>query len=263
MTGIVISDNMKEALKSYLAPPRKSDLLQTYMFFIEKNYHVCPVAFPVGKTIYQSEKEALSLLEAEGRVWRETEIKVRFEQASVNEETKRIYICPFSGKVFADNTHPNPQDAIYDWVSKCPENTERVDGLRVKRFFVSEDPEVIENYIEERKEPITKIAFSSAVSNKLFGSKEAVIDDFKKNYLRPLTLLQVQNQNRFEIEEHFLHFLQEHLQEERVTSFVEALAQYPEFGTAVERWVLAAESEGEEAEEEVEEEATLNADTEE
>lgn len=74
-------------------------------------------------------------------------------------QQRKIYICPFTGKVFGDNTHPNPQDAIYDWVSKCPENKERLDGIKVKRFFVSEDPDVIKNYIQKRREPISKIVF--------------------------------------------------------------------------------------------------------
>src|SRR5205807_1578632 len=103
--------------------------------------------------------------------------------------------------VFADNTCANPQDAIYDWVSHCPENTERMNGLRVKRFFVSEDPEVIKNYIVKRKDPVTKIVFSSAVTGKLFNSKHAVVDDFIKNQLKVLDFAAVPNQNRYQIEE--------------------------------------------------------------
>jgi hypothetical protein len=141
--------------------------------------------------------------------------------------------------VYGDNTHPNPQDAIYDWVSKCPENTERQGGLRVKRFFISEDPEVIKNYMSKMKtkEPIKKVVFSSVLSGKLFNSKQAVIDDFKKNYLKRLTLTEVQNQNRFEIEDHFLAFIQKQLVEEKVTAFVEALAEIPDFVPYVEHWI--------------------------
>ena len=80
---------------------------------------------------------------------RQTEIKIQVGKPTVNAQTKKVYICPFTGKVFGDNTHPNPQDAIYDWVSRCPENTERVNGLKVKRCYVSEDPEIIQNYIEK------------------------------------------------------------------------------------------------------------------
>jgi hypothetical protein len=187
--------------------------------------------------IYQSMDELIEKLEKEGKLWRETEIKIQVGQPSVNEDTQKIYICPFTGKVFGDNTHPNPQDAIYDWVSKCPENTERLNGLKVKRFFVSEDPEVIKNYIGKRKEPITKIVFSSAISGKLFNSKHAVMEDFKKNHLKALSLGDVANQNRFNMEDHLLHFIQEHMDETKVSSFVEAMSKEQEFQEYVNQWL--------------------------
>jgi hypothetical protein len=178
-------------------------------------------------------------LESQGKLWRETEITIQFGQQSVNEETKKVYICPFTGKVFGDNTHPNPQDAIYDWVSTCPENKERVGGLPVKRFFVSEDPEVIKNYISARKASIKKVVYSSAVTGKLFNSKAAVIEDFKKNHVKSLTLLEVQNQNRYQIDERFLDFIQTHLTEDKIAAFVEALSKHPEFEPYLEKWVEA------------------------
>ena len=155
----------------------------------------------------------------------------------MNESTKKIYICPFTGKVFGDNTHPNAQDAIYDWVSKCPENKERINGMKVKRFFVSEDPEVIKNYVQKRKKPITKVVFSSGVTGKLFNSKDAVIEDFEKNQLRPIDLANVPNQNRFQIEESFLEFIQEQLDDTKVSAFIESLgSSNQEFASHIERW---------------------------
>jgi hypothetical protein len=147
--------------------------------------------------------------------------------------------------VFGDNTHPNPQDAIYDWVSKCPENKERVGGLRSKRFFVSEDPEVIKNYIVKRKDPITKIVYSSAVTGKLFNSKESVLDDFVKNQLKPIPLEEVPNQNRFQIEETFLAFIQNQLEESKINSFVEALSQHEEFSSYIDQWLEEVKEEDE------------------
>lgn len=176
-------------------------------------------------------------MEEEGKLWRETEIKIQFGQPSVNKQTKRIYICPYTGKVFGDNTHSNPQDAIYDWVSKCPENTERISGLRVKRFFVSEDPDIIKNYIKEEKKPIKKLVYSSAISGKLFNSRKAVIEDFKKNGLKSMTLIEVPNQNRFHIEEKFLAFIQKSLEESQVSIFIEGLQQYEEFDPYVTKWL--------------------------
>lgn len=242
MTKIVITEEQKKDLEHFLNENRPAELINTYLYFIELKYQLHPVLFPKEKIIYQSAEETVRHLEKEDKLWHETEIKIGFGHASVNEETKKIYICPFTGKVFGDNTHPNPQDAIYDWVSKCPENNERIGGLRVKRFFVSEDPEVIKSYIDKikiRKEPIKKVVYSSVLSGKLFNSKESVIDDFKRNYLKPMSLVEVQNQNKFKLEEHFLAFIQKQLVEDKITAFVEALAEHDDFLPYVERWVEA------------------------
>lgn len=240
MTKIVITEEQKKVLEQFLEDNRPAELLNTFLCYIENKFNLRPVLFPKEKRIYQSAEDLVKHLEKDGKLWHETEIKISFGHASVNEETKKIYICPFTGKVFGDNTNPNPQDAIYDWVSKCPENTERVGGLRVKRFFVSEDPEVIKSYIDKvkvKREPIKKVVYSSVLSGKLFNSKEAVIDDFKKNYIKTLSLTEVQNQNKFEIEDDFLAFIQKQLVEEKVTAFVEALAEHDEFVPYVERWI--------------------------
>ncbi|MBA2727472.1 MAG: DUF2709 domain-containing protein [Parachlamydiaceae bacterium] len=239
MAKIVITEEQKSALKNYLKDNSSSELLNAYLFFIENKFSIHPVLYPKEKMIYQSLDDAMRILGKDEKIWHETEIKIGFSNLSVNDQTKKIYICPFTGKVFADNTHPNPQDAIYDWVSKCPENTERVGGLRVKRFFISEDSEVIKSYASKakHKEPITKKVFSSLLSGKLFGSKEAVIRDFKENYFRQLSLLEVQNQNKFQIEEHFLAFIQKQLNEEKVGSFVESLAEHEEFSPYIEKWL--------------------------
>ncbi|MES2345289.1 MAG: DUF2709 domain-containing protein [Chlamydiota bacterium] len=234
---LVITDALKEELQKFLKKNRKADLITTYLFFLEKKHRISPVLFGREKMIYQSQEELVKKLEETGKLWRETEIKIQMGQPSVNDQTKKIYICPFTGKVFGDNTHPNPQDAIYDWVAKCPENTERVGGLKAKRFFVSEDPEVIKNYIIKRKEPIKKIVFSSVVTGKLFNSKAAVIADFLENQLKFLTLVEVPNQNRFQIEEHFLSFIQAQLEESKIASFVEALSKLEEFAPFLDQWL--------------------------
>ena len=237
MAQTVITPSLKDLLADYLKRHKKADLLITYFFFLEKKYNIQPVLFLREKTIFQSKSELLRRLEGEGKLWRETEIKIQVGTPTVNESTKKVYICPFTGKVFGDNTHPNPQDAIYDWVSKCPENTERIDGMKVKRFFVSEDPEVIKNYIQKRREPITKIVFSSGVTGKLFNSKKSVLDDFEKNQLKSMELVDVPSQNRYKIEDSFLTFIQEQLDDGRISAFVDAMSEYKEFETHVARWV--------------------------
>ena len=232
-----ISENLKEELLKFLKKNKKADVVTTYLHFLEKKLKINPILFIREKKIYQGKEELIKYLEENGKLWRETEIKIQFQKESVNEQTTKIYICPFTGKVFGNNTHPNPQDAIYDWVSKCPENTERSDGIRVKRFFVSEDPEVIKNYIVRRREPITKIVYSSVITGKLFNSKSAVIDDFASNHIKPIPLIEVPSQNRFEIEEHFLAFIQDKLQENKISAFVEALSQFPDLAPYVESWL--------------------------
>lgn len=239
MTKLVISEEIRNSIHQFLVENQAAELVNTYLCFVENKFNLQPVLFPKEKTIFQSADDAIKLLEKEGKLWHETEIKIGFSNLSVNEQTKRIYICPFTGKVFGDNTHPNPQDAIYDWVSKCPENTERMGGLRVKRFYVSEDQEVINSYIAKAKpkEPITKVVYSSVLSGKLFSSKQSVVDDFKKNYLKRLSLVEVQSQNKFQIEENFLAFIQKQLVEDKIAAFVETLADYDEFRPFVEQWI--------------------------
>ncbi|MDE3045100.1 MAG: DUF2709 domain-containing protein [Verrucomicrobiota bacterium] len=236
-TTLTVTTEQKNELLKFLKKNKNTDLVTIYLTFVEEKYKLKPVLFPREKMIYQSLEDLIKRLESQGKLWRETEITIQFGQQSVNEETKKIYICPFTGKVFGDNTHPNPQDAIYDWVSKCPENKERVGGLPVKRFFVSEDPEVIRNYMSERKASMKKVVYSSVITGKLFNSKQAIFEDFKKNHIKFLTLFEVQNQNRFQIEEHFLAFIQKHLTEEKIAEFVEALSEHTEFASYLEKWV--------------------------
>ena len=229
--------DLKGKLLNFLSQNKKADLATIYLYFLEEKFALKPILFPKEKKIYHSLDSLISHLEKENKLYHETEIKIQFGKENVNEQTKRIYICPYSGKVFGDNTCPNPQDAIYDWVSKCPQNKGAVNGLRVKRFFISEDPKVIKGYITPTKASKDKIVYSSLISNKLFNSKEAVIEDFKKNYIRPLTLFEVQNQNKFEIESKFLEFLQKELSEEKVAAFVQDLSQHSEFAGYLKKWL--------------------------
>ncbi len=237
MKTCTISSSLKNKLLTFLKKHHKTDLVTAYLYFLESKNQLSPILFPKEKKIYKSLNDLIEKLEKEQKLWRETEIKIQFGEQGVNEQTKKIYICPFTGKVFGDNTHPNPQDAIYEWVSSCPENKEFVGGLRTKRFLVSEDPKIIQNYISKRKEPISKTVYSSVISGKLFNSKEAVIEDFKKNHIKHLTLQEVQNQNRFEIEESFLKFLQTELTEDKISTFVSALSEFNEFKPYLNRWL--------------------------
>jgi len=237
MPSFTISKELKQELLSFLQEERSPELVPTYLFFLERKFRLNPVVFVRDKIIYSTTQEAIADLSKDGRLWRETEIKIGYGPPTVNEQTKKIYICPFTGKVFGDNTHPNPQDAIYDWVSKCPENTERAGGVKAKRFFISEDPDVIKSYVKPSKQVITKTVYSSAITGRLFNSKEAVIEDFKESYLKPMSLVEVQSQNRYQLNEKFLQLMQEYLVEDKITAFVEALAEHKEFDSYVKEWV--------------------------
>lgn len=237
MSKLVIDEKERKGLEELFKHDKRPELISTFLYFISQRDQIAPVAVPQKRLIFQSLEKAIAILEKNNELWRETSLKIGGHEAQVNEQTKRIYICPFTGKVFADNTHPNPQDAIYDWVSTCPENTERKNGLRVKRFFISEDPQVIHNYIEKRKEPIVKTVYSSGLTGALFSSKEAVIEDFKKHQVKPMSLQEILNQNRFQIEESFLAFIQKQLAEDNLTDFVEAMAKHQDFMPHVERWL--------------------------
>ncbi len=242
MVKLSISQDEQRALKEFFNTTKQPALISAYLLYVEKKFQLEPVLFIRDKIIYQSVDDAIKILENESKLWRETEIKIGYVTSSVDELTKKIYICPSTGKVFGDNTHPNPQDAIYEWVATCPENKERVGGLKVKRFFISEDQEVIKAYASKfkPKAPITKIVFSSAVNGKLFHSKEAVIDDFKANYLKKMSLVEVQNQNRFQIEAGCMSFIEKQLADDKIASFVEVLSGIPEFLPHVERWIEEA-----------------------
>ncbi|WP_213318772.1 DUF2709 domain-containing protein [Chlamydiifrater volucris] len=236
-----VSGSVKKKLLQFLKEQKRPELLTAYLFYLEKELSLDPVVFVKDKIIFKSPEDAVRILEEEKKLWRETEIRIGVGKPSVNEETRRIYICPFTGKVFADNVYRNPLDAIYDWLAKCPENTERQGGVRVKRFFVSDDPKVIANYIQPPKAPRTKVVFASVITGKLFNSLPDLIQDFKKSYLRRMMLVEVQNQNKFQLEGSFLSLLQGYLEEEKIAEFVEVLAEDTSFHEYISEWVDADE----------------------
>jgi len=95
----------------------------------------------------------------------------------------------------------------------------------------------LDGTLTDPKEGITKTVFSSLLSGRLFASKRGVLDEVKKNYFKPMSLFEVQNQNRFKIDDTFLAFLKEYLQEEKIARFVEGLSEYEEFSPFIEKWL--------------------------
>ena len=90
---------------------------------------------------------------------------------------------------------------------------------------------------------MVKVVYSSVINGKLFHSKEAVNDDFRENYLKRVSLVEVQGQSRFQIEESFMALIEEYLQEDKIAAFVEALSEYEEFAPYVEMWLGEVEQE--------------------
>ncbi len=232
-----ISGSIKQKLVQFLKKQKSPELLATYLFYLEQSLGLRPVVFVRDKVIFKTPEDAVRILESEKKIWRETEIQISSGKPEVNEHTKKIYVCPFTGKVFADNVYSNPQDAIYDWLSSCPKNTDRQGGVVVKRFLVSEDPEVIKEYIVPPKKPIIKTVFASAITGKLFHNLETLVEDFTASFLRPMTLAEVQNQNKFQLEASFLALLQDALEEEKIAEFVESLADDAVFHEYISQWV--------------------------
>jgi hypothetical protein len=243
--GSMIPENIQQSLREFVSQNKRAELIPTYLYYLEQALNLQPVLFVKDKLVFRNADEAVSILGSEGKLWRETVIKIGYSQAAVNDQTTKIYICPFCGKVFGNNTCQNPQDAIYDWVAKCPQNTERSGGVRTKRFYISEDPKVIAEYAQktETKEPIEKVVYSSVINGKLFHSKENVIEDFLTNYLKRISLVEVQGQSRFQIEEHFMHLIEEQLAEDKIAQFVEELSSLDGFSSCVERWLGEVEEE--------------------
>ena len=239
MVEALLTPEIKKSLTHYLDENPKCDLVDAYLLVLEKRHKLKPVLFPAGKKIYESADSAVKHLEKENKLCHEAEVQISFSKETVNEKTKKIYICPFDGKVYGDNTSANPQDSIYEHVAKCPSNTERSGGLPVRRFFVSEDPEMIAKYRTERKAPVKRKVYSSVITGRLFSSPTAVMRDFRENHVKPVTIAEALGQNRFELEENFLNFLQKQLEEENVAAFVEEMAEIDEFAPHVSRWIEA------------------------
>lgn len=231
--------HIQESLRFFLENTKQPQLIATYLKYIEEKLTLEPMLFIKDKIVFKSAADAVRILESQDKLWRETEIKVGYVKSSVDDLTSKIYICPFTGKVFGNNTHPNPQDAIYEWVANCPENKERIGGVKVKRFFISEDPKLIASYAAKfaPKAPITKIVYSSAINGKLFHSKEAVIEDMQDHYLKKVSLVEVLEQSKFQIETSFMQMIEENLKEDRIAAFVEAMGALPQFEKYVDTWL--------------------------
>ena len=56
-----------------------------------------------------------------------------------------------------------------------------------------------------------------------------------------MSLVDVANQNKFNLEDHLLNFIQDHMDESKVSSFVEAMNKEEEFAEFVNQWMEGQE----------------------
>ena len=69
------------------------------------------------------------------------------------------------------------------------------------------------------------------------------MEDFLEHYLKRVSLVEVQGQSRFQIEEGFMALIEEYLQDDKIAAFVEALSEHEEFLPYVEMWLGEVEEE--------------------
>lgn len=222
---MIIEETVEKDIQKYLTEKREVEVLSAYFFFLEKVHTLSPVLSLKDKVIYSTKEHALQTLEEKNALWKEVKVLVKKGNFHVNEYTKKIYICPFSGKVFGDNTHPNPQDAIYHWVANCPENKENDHGMKTKRFYVSEDPKMIKKYLDLKVNDEVRVVYSSLASRKLFQDREGIRKEYEKKYLSQISLEESYEQEKYQLEAELSELLKRELVEEKVQEFAYALSQ--------------------------------------
>ena len=77
MGALVITESLKDELDAFLQKNKKTDLITAYLFFLGKKFNISPVLYIRDKTIYQGKEDLLKNLEEQGKLWRETEIKIQ------------------------------------------------------------------------------------------------------------------------------------------------------------------------------------------
>ena len=70
--------------------------------------------------------------------------------------------------------------------------------------------------MESGDRAVENTVFSSYITGKLFNSPEAVVEDLTKNFLKPMALSDAASQNRFQLEDDLLQFIQEYLEEGKI-----------------------------------------------
>lgn len=239
---LAITTEQKAHLLNFLKKTKNVTPLMGYCAFLEDKHHLKLVICPREKIICQSMADLVAYLEAQGKLWKQTECSIQYSRPLVDHNTKQIYICPHCGWAVGDNTD-YPTDAICTHVKKCPKNHERIGGLPTDRFIISKNPEDIKKHIPEKKSSVQKVVFTSHFDpKKVFISKQAVIDDFKKSYVKSVSLSEAASAVLEEkpepiIEEKLKAFIDQQIQE--FDAFIQILAEDKNFELYLKKWESA------------------------
>eukprot|EP00105_Crassostrea_gigas_P044026 XP_019928174.1 PREDICTED: uncharacterized protein LOC109620371 [Crassostrea gigas] len=199
----------------------KGEFTELFLNFITLEYDIRPVLYLGNRTIYRTPEEAFEKLTKNDEAYTCIKLNTVGHKPEVDNETTKIFICPFSGKVFGNNMFLHPEDVIYEWVMNCPENKVGKSGMKERRFYVSEDPKLISSY---KKEEVveTKEVFKSISSKKLFLSQEDAIEDVKKS-LKPMSISEVVSQKKHKLDDDFIELLQKVLDEDYTQQVFDAM----------------------------------------
>ena len=88
------------------------------------------------------------------------------------------------------------------------------------------------------------------MTGKLFNSKKGVTKDLLDSHIKHIPMKQVTTQNRFELHDDFLKFLETNLEDSKVSSFVETLSDRDEFTKYIAKWMEEPDEDSEESNQE-------------
>ena len=197
-----------------------------YILILQHVHDIDPVVFLPNKVIFKNSEDAVHKLTTKAHTHNiaiETiKILMHRQAAVVNDETTKIYICPYTGKVFGNNTCNYPEDEIYDWVSTYATSNNIGTGTK---FFISSDKELINTYLSSNPDNY-KTVYKIQGNNQLFLDVVTAEKQLVKS-LVPMDLNSVLNQNKFQIEASFLKVCQHVLQDSYISKIVAVLNQAP------------------------------------
>ena len=242
-----ISKQLLDHLEKQIKAKKNPSCGTAYMYYLKNILKISPVVYMPSKTIYESIQHCIEHLSDKNEIYRETSIKICYQASAVNNETTKIYICPYSGKIFGNNTHENPQDAIYDWVSRCPENKDYINGIKSKKFFISEDPKTISQYINKNEKTIEKKVYApfhnkGILKDKVYNTISSLEKDIANKCFKSISIQDCDDESRYIISDGLTN---NYLNDDTFTEFYNILSNREEFDYFTHLWSQEEEEEHE------------------